>query len=63
MINRNQELHWLTSHLTRGERQLLVVYGRQRVGKTTLVTEALDTLSIPSVYYLCDQRGPAHNAT
>ncbi len=41
MINREQELHWLTSHLTRDERQLLVVYGRRRVGKTTLVTEAL----------------------
>jgi hypothetical protein len=63
MINRNQELHWLTSHLTRDERQLLVVYGRRRVGKTTLVTGALDTLPMTSVYYLCDQRGPAHNAT
>ena len=63
MINRNQELQWLTSHLTRDERQLLVVYGRRRVGKTTLVTEALDRLSMTSIYYLCDQRGPVHNAT
>ena len=63
MINRNQELQWLTSHLTCDERQLLVVYGRRRVGKTTLVTEALDTLSMRSIYYLCDQRGPVHNAT
>jgi len=63
MINRDRELHWLTSNLTREERQLLVVYGRRRVGKTTLVTEALDNLSIPCIYYLCDQRGPTHNAT
>ena len=40
-----------------------VVYGRRRVGKTTLVTEALETLPMTSIYFLCDQRGPAHNAT
>ena len=62
MINRDAELEWITSHLTRDERQLLVVYGRRRVGKTTLVTEALETLQSESVYYLCDQRGSAHNA-
>lgn len=62
MINRNAELEWLTSHLTREERQLLVIYGRRRVGKTTLVTKALETLEMDCVYYLCDQRGPAHNA-
>ncbi|MDB2276431.1 ATP-binding protein [Halorubrum ezzemoulense] len=44
MINRETELEWLTSHLSRAERQLLVVYGRRRVGKTTLVTTALDAL-------------------
>jgi AAA+ ATPase superfamily predicted ATPase len=62
MINREAELEWLTSHLTRAERQLLVVYGRRRVGKTTLVTTALETLDDASVYYLCDERGAAHNA-
>ncbi|NGM71438.1 ATP-binding protein [Natronolimnobius sp. AArcel1] len=62
MINRNEELQWLTSHLARDERQLLVVYGRRRVGKTTLVSKALETLEMQSLYYLCDQRGSAHNA-
>lgn len=62
MIDREAELEWLTSHLTENERQLLVLYGRRRVGKTTLVTTALDSLDIPSVYYLCDERGSAHNA-
>ena len=38
MIDRDVELDWLVSHLERSERQLLVVYGRRRIGKTTLVT-------------------------
>ncbi|AKU09824.1 ATP-binding protein [Haloferax gibbonsii] len=63
MINRESELEWLTSHLTRDDRQLLVVYGRRRVGKTTLVTTALESINQDTLYYLCDQRGPAHNAT
>ncbi|MWV40027.1 ATP-binding protein [Natrialba sp. INN-245] len=62
MIDRAKEVEWLRSHLTRDERQLLVVYGRRRVGKTTLVTEVLETLQTECIYYLCDQRGPAHNA-
>ena len=63
MIDRDAELNWLLSHLTRSDRQLLVLYGRRRVGKTTLVTTALDTLDGETIYYLCDQRGPATNAT
>ena len=62
MIDRRSELDWLTSHLTSEDRQLLVLYGRRRVGKTTLVTTALDSLEADSVYHLCNQRGPAHNA-
>ena len=62
MIDRRCERDWLTSHLTGSERQLLVLYGRRRTGKTTLVTNALDTIPSNSVYYLCNQRGPAHNA-
>ena len=59
MIGRDRELDWLSSALD-GDRQVLVVYGRRRIGKTTLVTEAL--ADRPAVYYLCDERGTAHNA-
>lgn len=59
MIDRTRELDWLQSALDRG-RQVLVVYGRRRVGKTTLVTAAL--ADRPGVYYLCDERGSTHNA-
>lgn len=62
MIDRETELEWLTTHLQNETRQLLVLYGRRRVGKTTLITEALETIQIPSVYYLCDERGPTSNA-
>ena len=62
MINRDAELDWLVSHLERPTRQLLVVYGRRRIGKTTLVTAALDAIEADAIYHLCDQRGPTHNA-
>ncbi|MDQ2056398.1 ATP-binding protein [Halobellus sp. H-GB7] len=62
MIDRGAELGWLRSHLARDDRQLLVLYGRRRVGKTTLATTALDAIDTKSVYYLCDQRGTAPNA-
>ncbi|WP_435063648.1 ATP-binding protein [Halobaculum sp. EA56] len=62
MIDRDDEREWLRSRLDEETRQLLVIYGRRRVGKTTLVTTVLDELSVPSVYHLCDQRGPERNA-
>jgi AAA+ ATPase superfamily predicted ATPase len=62
IIDRVREQEWLRSHLTRGDHQLLVLYGRRRVGKTTLVGHVLDDLSVPTVYYLCDQRGERQNA-
>ena len=49
MIDREAELDWLLSHLSREDRQLLVLYGRRRVGKTTLVTTALDTIEAKTV--------------
>ena len=62
IINRDAELDWLVSHLERPARQLLVVYGRRRIGKTTLLTAALDAVDADTIYHLCDERGPAHNA-
>lgn len=62
MIDREDEQDWLRTHLNSGDQEVLVIYGRRRIGKTTLVTHVLDQLDIPSVYYLCDQRGTTHNA-
>lgn len=63
MIDRDAEREWLRSHLEGDSSELLVIYGRRRVGKTTLVSHVLDDVAIPSVYYLCDQRGTASNAS
>ncbi|WP_136592071.1 ATP-binding protein [Salinigranum halophilum] len=62
MVDRTREQEWLRSHLAGDDHQLLVLYGRRRVGKTTLVGHVLDNLSVPTVYYLCDQRGEKQNA-
>lgn len=62
MIDRDDEREWLCSNLRRDERSTLVLYGRRRVGKTMLVTDVLDRIGVPSVYYLCDQRGSTENA-
>lgn len=63
MIDRETERAWLADRLAADERQLLILYGRRRVGKTTLVTQVLEDGEHSSVYYLCDQRGIDHNAT
>ncbi|WP_096390181.1 ATP-binding protein [Halopenitus persicus] len=62
MIDRERELEWLRTRLAGDDRELLVVYGRRRVGKTTLVTAALEELEAGTVYFLCDQRGTRANA-
>lgn len=62
MIDRGPEREWLHAQLRKDGPQLVVLYGRRRVGKTTLVTHVLDELDIPAVYHLCDQRGTTHNA-
>ena len=61
-VDRSREQAWLRSHLTCDDRQLLVLYGRRRVGKTALVAHVFEDLSVPSVYFLCDQRGERPNA-
>ncbi|MFC6954971.1 ATP-binding protein [Halorubellus litoreus] len=62
MIDRDAERDWLHSHLTSDTEDLLVLYGRRRVGKTTLVTSVLNSLDTPTFYYLCDERGTTQNA-
>ena len=49
MIGRSSETAWLTERLTSGDREM-DVYGRDRVGKTTLVTGVLEDLPVPSIY-------------
>lgn len=62
MIDRVAQREWLTSHLSSDREELLVLYGRRRIGKTTLVTTVLETFDDPTFYYLCDERGTEQNA-
>ena len=38
-VTRDRELTFLNQHYTTGQSELLVVYGRRRVGKTDLVRQ------------------------
>jgi AAA+ ATPase superfamily predicted ATPase len=53
-VDRHAELARLRRALTAKTSSLVCVYGRRRVGKSRLVTTALDGLS--AVYYLADER-------
>lgn len=58
-INRKKELDFLSkAHLSR-ERQLIVIYGRRRVGKTFLIT--FFAKNKPHIYFLADKRGTESN--
>ena len=52
---RNLELRPLTNQYQRPEAQLLVVYGRRRVGKTRLLTYWADQLNQPYLYWMASQ--------
>jgi AAA+ ATPase superfamily predicted ATPase len=62
-VDRGREFDFFEQRFASGDRQLLVIYGRRRVGKTALVTEYLTQHSSDHVYFLADQRGTAANAT
>lgn len=62
-VNRDEELGFLRDSLSQPEPQLLVLYGRRRVGKTRLVNRYLEEEDVfdDSVYYLADERGTDAN--
>jgi len=49
-VNRNEELKALRERLSSDNFELIIIYGRRRVGKTRLVLEAVK--DVPHVYYL-----------
>jgi uncharacterized protein len=53
-VNRAAELEWLKARWRAENAQLLIVYGKRRVGKTALLKEALQGKS--GVYFLADRR-------
>jgi AAA+ ATPase superfamily predicted ATPase len=62
-VDRDEELGFLEDRLSQPEPQLLVLYGRRRVGKTRLVNRYLEEENEydDSIYYLADERGTDQN--
>lgn len=54
-INREEELNHLNSEYEKDAPQFIVIYGRRRVGKTSLIEEFLKDRK-DAIYYLADQQ-------
>jgi len=59
-VNRETELEFLNKKYKEGRRQLIVVYGRRRIGKTELLIQFVQGKS--HLYFLADKRGTTLNA-
>ena len=53
-VNRQQELHFLEDHYKTKTAELVVIYGRRRVGKTEFTIQF--SKNKPHIYFLADQR-------
>ena len=53
-VNRQQELHFLEEHYKTKTAELVVIYGRRRVGKTEFTIQF--SKNKPHIYFLADQR-------
>jgi AAA+ ATPase superfamily predicted ATPase len=53
-VNRQQELHFLDEHYKTKAAELIVIYGRRRVGKTEFTLQF--SKNKPHIYFLADQR-------
>ncbi|MBO7086181.1 MAG: AAA family ATPase [Bacilli bacterium] len=58
-IGRNKELNDISNYLKNGNS--LMVYGLRRVGKTTLIKQALDNSNVKYIYYECIKADEAPN--
>lgn len=59
-LDRKRELEFLEKQYETPGKQLIILYGRRRVGKTELIKEFISDK--PSIYFLADQRGTTSNA-
>lgn len=54
-LGRNEELKKLNKCMSIGDMNLVLIYGRKRVGKTALVLESLRQSWIKNIYYECKE--------
>ncbi len=60
-VDRKEELDFLEERYENLEKQLIILYGRRRIGKTELIKKFISDK--PSIYFLADQRGTTSNAS
>lgn len=58
-VGRQKELNELNTLLTEGGAQHVLVYGRRRVGKTTLLVHWAQQTGLPTVYWVASRDSPA----
>jgi len=59
-INREKELEFLESRYKSNKKELIIIYGRRRVGKTELLKQFIRNKD--AIYFLSDKRGTLLNA-
>ena len=59
-INRERELEFLNQRYKSGRKEIIIIYGRRRVGKTELIKEFIKDKD--AIYFLADRRGTMLNA-
>src|SRR5574344_455192 len=56
-VGREEELAALAQAFSSKGMEVIILYGRRRVGKTELIKEALERTSLPWAYYVCSASG------
>ena len=51
-VDRDKELRFLQEKYSSGSSELIIIYGRRRVGKTELIKQSLARTSVKSLYFL-----------
>jgi len=59
-VDRERELRFLTESFSRSSSELLLLYGRRRVGKTTLLQRFAETARLPVLYHVSVQTTAKH---
>ena len=60
-VDRKREMETLQNEYEREESALVILYGRRRVGKTTLISEFIKDKH--ALFFLCSEESEAQNRT
>ena len=60
-LGRVQERKWMHKVLGCADVQVMLIYGRRRVGKSELIKQVLRESTVKSIYYECKQTTEMNN--